>query len=121
MSPSILFSQSQITHYTVQLEPSHPVYSSAKAKSPCIQFTRAKSPSKQFSQSQVTLYTIQLEPSYPVSSSARAKPLCTARMNGGALAITDTANIIMLKVILQAQVNMALLNPLVYNSTLLNS
>jgi len=47
--------------YTVQPEPSHPVYSSA----------RAKSPSTQFSQSNVTRYTVQPEPSHPVYSSAR--------------------------------------------------
>ena len=38
---SIQFSQSQVTLYTGQLEPSHPLYSSARVKSPSIQFSQS--------------------------------------------------------------------------------
>ena len=74
------FSQSQI-----QVESSHPVCSSAKAKLltqlwlNCLLIksvdssARAKSLSTQFSQCQVTQYTIQQEPSQLVYSSARVK------------------------------------------------
>ena len=80
-TPSIQFSKSQVTQYIDQLEPSNPLYTSATAKPPSIQFRShpvyssagAKSPSTQFSQSQVTQYIVQLEPNHPLYTSAAAK------------------------------------------------
>jgi len=67
--------QSQVTQYTtVQPDPSHPVYSSARLKSPSIQphpshpvhsSAKANSPSIQFGQSKVNQYTVQSDPSNP--------------------------------------------------------
>ena len=54
-----------ILKHIVHPEPSYRANSSARAKSPSVQFSQ--------SQLQVTQYTVRLEPSHPVYSSALAK------------------------------------------------
>ena len=63
--------KSNSNQFEVQLEPSHPVYSSAR--SPSIQFSQRHVTQHTVQLGQVTLYTVHPEPSHPVYSSARDK------------------------------------------------